>query len=63
MLSCSVSSNLNYDCKNVFLFLVDLCRSMSPRLGVKISHTVFQMKMEDMPLSGPDNTKLEVAVM
>nr|XP_020461170.1 ataxin-7-like protein 3 isoform X2 [Monopterus albus] len=29
---------------------------------LKISHTDFQMKMEDMPLSGPDNTKLEALV-
>ncbi|XP_060921595.1 ataxin-7-like protein 3 isoform X3 [Labrus mixtus] len=30
--------------------------------ATKISHTDFQMKMEDMPLSGPDNTKLEALV-
>uniref|UniRef100_UPI0037E80E62 ataxin-7-like protein 3 isoform X1 n=1 Tax=Semicossyphus pulcher TaxID=241346 RepID=UPI0037E80E62 len=28
----------------------------------KIPRTYFQMKMEDMPLSGPDNTKLEALV-
>lgn len=36
-------------------------RSTSHYLAIKISHTDFQMKMEDMPLSGPDNTKLEVS--
>ncbi|XP_074553372.1 ataxin-7-like protein 3 isoform X2 [Halichoeres trimaculatus] len=30
--------------------------------AIKISHSDFQMKMEDMPLSGPDNTKLEALV-
>lgn len=29
-------------------------------LVVKVTHIDFQMKMEDMHLSGPDNTKLEV---
>lgn len=43
-------------------FRWDVCRSTSPCLAVRISHTVFQMKMEDMPLSGTDNTKLEVGV-
>lgn len=32
----------------------------SDYLVVKVTHTDFQMKMEDMHLSGPDNTKLEV---
>lgn len=52
------------DCDGVFVFLVGSLQVdlSSPRLGVKTSHAVFQMKMEDMPLSGPDNTKLEVAV-
>ncbi|CAG5897330.1 unnamed protein product, partial [Menidia menidia] len=31
-------------------------------LTIRISCTGFQMKMEDMPLSGPDNTKLEALV-
>ncbi|KAA8585414.1 hypothetical protein FQN60_004108 [Etheostoma spectabile] len=34
--------------------------SASHYLVIKISNTDFQMKMEDMPLSGPDNTRLEV---
>lgn len=32
----------------------------SDDLVVKVTHIDFQMKMEDMHLSGPDNTKLEV---
>lgn len=44
-----------------FVFLFKILRSASLYLVIQISHTDFQMKMEDMPLSGPDNTKLEVS--
>ncbi|KAM7371680.1 hypothetical protein PAMP_008895 [Pampus punctatissimus] len=37
-------------------------KSASRYHTIKISHTDFQMKMEDMPLSGPDNTRLEALV-
>ncbi|CAJ1076292.1 ataxin-7-like protein 3 isoform X2 [Xyrichtys novacula] len=36
--------------------------SASHYSAIKSSHTEFPMKMEDMPLSGPDNTKLEALV-
>lgn len=45
----------------IFFFFFLFRRSTSHYLAIKISHTDFQMKMEDMPLSGPDNTKLEVS--
>lgn len=38
-----------------------MCRSTSHYPAIKSSQTDFQMKMEDMPLSGPDNTKLDVS--
>lgn len=49
-----------YDSKFVLFLPLNPHRSQSCYLAIKISNTVFQMKMEDMPLSGPDNTKLEV---
>ncbi|XP_075999047.1 ataxin-7-like protein 3 isoform X3 [Genypterus blacodes] len=39
-----------------------MTRLFSHYLAIKISHTDFQMKMEDMPLSGQDNPKLEALV-
>ncbi|KAM8824010.1 ataxin-7-like protein 3 isoform 1-T1 [Synchiropus picturatus] len=37
-------------------------RSVSHHLASKILHPGFQMKMEEMPPSGPDNTRLEALV-
>ncbi|XP_024920464.1 ataxin-7-like protein 3 isoform X2 [Cynoglossus semilaevis] len=51
-----------YDSKFVLFLPLNPHRSQSCYLAIKISNTVFQMKMEDMPLSGPDNTKLEALV-
>lgn len=46
----------------IFIYLFRICRPTSDYLVVKVTHIDFQMKMEDMHLSGPDNTKLEVGL-
>lgn len=45
---------------HAFIYLFRIWRPATDYLGVKVTHVDFQMKMEDMHLSGPDNTKLEV---
>lgn len=42
------------------IYVFGICRPTSDYLVAKVTHVDFQMKMEDMHLSGPDNTKLEV---
>lgn len=44
----------------LFIYSFRICGPTSHYLVVKVTHIDFQMKMEDMHLSGPDNTKLEV---
>lgn len=43
-------------------FIFQSLQPTSDDLVAKVAHVDFQMKMEDMHLSGPDNTKLEVSL-